>query len=154
MGARTKVAFGGVAFGVALVTACGGPSITQASLVGTWRGDFDASWALGKDGFLKDTLRGAAAYAKDPAEKEKQVRDEMKPIVDGITAEYAADGVHKMSAMGKTMDGKYTVVKADAPTFELEETAGRKQLVTVTFQDANTLHWKPAKGPTLVMRRQ
>ncbi len=151
--ARPSFAFVIAAAVVSFVGCAKDPSsLTAADLVGRWRADFDASWSRSKEGFLKDTLRGSAAYSKDPAEKEKQVRDEMKPIVDGIVHEYGADGSLKKTAMGQEMAGRYTVT-AKAPSFEVEETAGKKQQATITFEHADSILWAPSRGPTLVLRR-
>jgi hypothetical protein len=137
-----------------LLLSCG-ESVTEASLVGVWRVDFDASWKQSKDVFLKDTKRGASAYSSDPAEKEKQVYDEIKPILEVMTSEYTKDGHLTRVAMQDTLKGTYSVVKSDAPSFEVEETVGRKMTVAITFQDADTMTWKPTSvtGPTLAMRR-
>lgn len=145
-------------FAIALLAlvaaACGGPKITATTLHGRWKGDFEASWPLSKDAFLKDTMRGAAAYPKDPAEKERIVRGEMKPVVDEMVHDYKADGSLDKTAMKKTTSGRFKVTNDTAPVFEVEETAGRTMAVRIEFRDANSFLWQPKKGgPTLVFRR-
>jgi len=135
------------------LAACGA-DVTKDSLVGTWGGDFEASWALSKAGFLADTMRGADAYPDDPAEKERMVREEMKPLIEGLRHTYTADGKLSKAMMGQTAEGDYEVTTAAPPRFTVQENAGRKMTVTIEFDSASSLRWIPEKGPTLVLTRK
>src|SRR5690606_25229818 len=65
---------------------------TQADLTGLWKLEYDATWPLPPLRFLQDNMKGADAYSKDPAEKEKQVKEAMAKMLGGTTFHYHADG--------------------------------------------------------------
>jgi hypothetical protein len=129
---------------------------TAADLVGTWKADFAATWPLSKEAFLTDTMRGSSAYSKDPAEKEAQVKKEMEEFVGGIVQTYLPDGKMKQHLMKRESDGDYKVTAIEGSKLTVEQTAGRKQTVAVTFTAEDEMHWQPAgKSPvTIVFRRQ
>lgn len=129
---------------------------TAADLEGTWKADFAESWTLSREGFLKDTMRGASAYSKDPAEKEAQVKKEVEAFLGGMTQTYLPGGKMTQHFMSEVNDGEYKVTASDGPQLTVEQTAGRKQTVTVTFIAEGVMRWHPGgKAPvTIVFRRQ
>lgn len=89
----------------------------DADLVGQWKGDFDETWKVSKSAFMKDTLRGEDAYPKDPAEKEKVVRQEVEPIINNMAYDFRFDGTFSVDINGIKDEGKYRVEEKGDNTF-------------------------------------
>lgn len=86
--------------------ACG--SSAPKSLIGTWAVDFDATWKESLELFLKDTLRGGAAYPKDPVEKAKVVEKEMREFLAPTRFEFTEPATLSCNLGGKAQKATYT----------------------------------------------
>ncbi len=65
---------------------------TYERLAGVWNADFAATWLVSREGFLKEPPIKAELLLKDPAEREKQVRDVMENLVSGFSHTYTSGG--------------------------------------------------------------
>ncbi len=149
---------------VILAAACGDPATADRGaapkpgpaskqlLLGSWQADFPASWAISKDAFLKDTLRGAAAYPKDPAEREQAIHDEMQAFVGSMRLRLGADDQATMSVQGKDQSGKWQVLATDGRSMQVK-LIGREY--TFAFQSDDEVHMtnKGKKPTTIVWHR-
>lgn len=132
------------------------PDASRELLTGRWGVDFEASWALSRDAFLADTIRGASAYPDDPEEKARIVKDEMREALGDLAWTYAADGTASMTMGERTGEGTYDVRHLDGPRMTILSAVGRTQMIEITFVTRDEIHWRPPSknAPDLVFRRQ
>lgn len=159
---------------IALTTACGQdadspgkPSdnqpapprpITAKDLIGQWQGDFDATWTLSKEAFLKDTLRGTDAYPDDPAERERIIREEIRPIISGMRWNFQEAGKVAATMMGEDADGEYEVLSTEGQVMTVKTSVGTRTTEwRIEFADDKTIRMTNHKDrvpTTLVLQRQ
>lgn len=143
-----------VAFSV--VGSCGGsPAASWELLVGTWIVDFDRTWDLSRDAFMKDTLRGAGAYPDDEAEKVAIVRREMEEFLAGKG--FAVGSANEISTtIGDSASGSCEVLAAEGTTIRLSVDLGRKQEMDVEFIERDLVRWriKGRRGDMLLVLRR
>ncbi|MCB9882004.1 MAG: sel1 repeat family protein [Planctomycetes bacterium] len=130
--------------------------VDDTTPIGTWVIDFEATWERSRDAFLKDTLRGADEYSKDPAEKERQVRDEMRAFLATWITTYGKDGRMTREVSGRRFEGQFAAMGWEDRQIFLKETAGRDQQVVLEFQTRDRCVWmlQGERPMTLVMTRQ
>ncbi len=139
-----------------LLSSCDSSVTASKDLLhGTWQADFNKSWGISKEAFMKDTMRGAGGYPKDPAQREAAIRKETEDLLQSMRLTFAADGTATMAAMGRDVKGTFEVTGTEKNQLTIKVNVGMEMEYTIEFAGKDQINMtnKGSVPTTIVLNR-